>query len=286
LTDKITFNALRMKTKNVALAVFLIVAANVITFCQTKKAKSVEKIVLIETSLGSIRVKLYNETPLHRDNFLKLAGECFYDSLIFHRVIGGFMAQAGDPSSRNPQPGQRYGSGGPGYTIPAEINPAQFIHKKGALSAARTGDQVNPERQSSGSQFYIVQGRVANDQELTQTEMNISQQPLQSMFNQMLTEKMQALQAQGAKINQDSLVSDVRQKVMAAWESMEKFAYTPEQREAYKTIGGTPFLDGAYTVFGEVIEGLDVVDSIATVETQPGDRPTVDVFILKMTVEE
>ncbi|MDR1416530.1 MAG: peptidylprolyl isomerase [Prevotellaceae bacterium] len=244
-----------------------------------------EKIVLIETTLGSIKVKLYNETPQHRDNFLKLAEEGFYDSLIFHRVIKGFMVQAGDPASRNPQPDQRYGAGGPGYTIPAEINPAQLIHKKGALSAARTGDQVNPEKRSSGSQFYIVQGRVASDPELEQTEVSIGQQPLQSMFSQMLAEEIQKLQAQGLPINQDSLVNDVRQKILARWESMEKFKYTPEQREIYKTAGGTPFLDGAYTVFGEVVEGLDVVDKIADVETQPGDRPTSDVLIVKMTVE-
>lgn len=260
-------------------------AASFITFCQTKNSKPVEKIVLIETSLGSIRVKLYNETPEHRDNFLKLASEGFYDSLIFHRVISGFMVQAGDPSSRRPQPGQRYGSGGTGYTIPAEINPAQHFHKKGALAAARTGDQVNPERRSSGSQFYIVQGRVANDEELTQTEVNISRQPLQGMFNRAFAEKLQALQAQGLPVNRDSLVGEVQQSVMAEWERMEKFAYSPEQREVYKTGGGTPFLDGAYTVFGEVTEGLDVVDKIAGVETQPGDRPTQDVLILKMAVE-
>jgi cyclophilin family peptidyl-prolyl cis-trans isomerase len=274
-----------MKAKNIVLAVFLIAAINFITFCQTKNTKSVEKTVLIETTLGSIKVKLYNETPQHRDNFLKLAEEGFYDSLIFHRVIKDFMVQAGDPATRNPQAGQRYGAGGPGYTVPAEINPAQRIHKKGALSAARTGDQVNPERRSSGSQFYIVQGKVTGDAELAQIEMNISQQALQSMFNQMLAEEIQSRQAQGLTINQDSLVSDVRQKLLAQWEGMEKFAYTPEQREAYKTIGGTPFLDGAYTVFGEVVEGLDVVDKIADVETQPGDRPTSDVLIVKMTVE-
>jgi cyclophilin family peptidyl-prolyl cis-trans isomerase len=274
-----------MKAKNVTLAVFFTIVANFITFCQTKNTKHVEKIVLIETTLGSIRVKLYNETPEHRDNFLKLVGEGFYDSLLFHRVIKDFMVQAGDPTSRHPQPGQRYGSGGTGYTIAAEINPAQRFHKKGALAAARTGDQVNPERRSSGSQFYIVQGKVAGDEELAQIEMSISRQPLQSLFNRALSEKLQALQAQGLPVNQDSLVSDARQSVMAEWERMEKFAYTPAQREAYKTGGGTPFLDGAYTVFGEVVEGLDVVDKIAAVETQPGDRPTQDVLIVKMTVE-
>ncbi|MDR3188196.1 MAG: peptidylprolyl isomerase [Prevotellaceae bacterium] len=274
-----------MKTKKIALAIFLTTAVSAITFCQTTNSKPVEKTVLIETSLGSIKVKLYNETPQHRDNFLKLAGEGFYDSLIFHRVISSFMVQAGDPTSRNPQPDQRYGSGETGYTIPAEINPAQLFHKKGALAAARKGDQVNPEKQSSGSQFYIVQGKVSSDEELTQMELNISQKPLQGMFNQMLSEALQALQAQGAKVNQDSVVEDVRRKVLAQWENMEKFSYTPEQREAYKTVGGTPFLDGGYTVFGEVVEGLDVVDKIAAVETNAADRPTQDVFIVKMTVQ-
>jgi len=224
-----------MKAKHVALAVFLTAATALNSFCQPKKQnnKTVEeKIILIETSLGSLKVKLYNETPQHRDNFLKLVNEGFYDGLIFHRVIKNFMIQGGDPQSRNPQPGRQYGSGGPDYTIPAEFNTA-FIHKKGALSAARTGDQVNPEKRSSGSQFYIVQGKKMSDQELDQ---------------------------------------------------MGKLKYTPEQRNVYKTVGGTPFLDGGYTVFGETIEGLDVIDKIAAVETSSGDRPVQDVMILKMTV--
>ncbi len=277
-----------MKVKHIALAVFLITAASLTSFSQPKSKKQqnkkpVEKIVLIETSLGSIKVKLYNETPEHRDNFVKLAEEGFYDSLIFHRVIKDFMVQGGDPQSRNPQPGKQYGAGGPDYTIPAEFNPA-LIHKKGALSAARTGDQVNPEKRSSGSQFYIVQGKILNDQELDQMEMNVSQQPLQAMFNKIIADEEQKLMAQGVKINYDSLVDVARQQVLAHWETMEKFKYTPEQREAYKTLGGTPFLDGGYTVFGETIEGLDVVDSIANVQTAPGDRPVQDVFIVKMTV--
>jgi cyclophilin family peptidyl-prolyl cis-trans isomerase len=274
-----------MKAKHIALAVFLIATAGINSFCQTKKQskKPVEKVILIETSLGSIKVKLYNETPQHRDNFLKLAEEGFYDSLIFHRVIKDFMVQAGDPQSRNPQPGKQYGMGGTNYTIPAEFNTA-LIHKKGALSAARTGDQVNPEKRSSGSQFYIVQGKTCSDPELDQMEMNVSQQPLQAMFNKIIADEEQKLLAQGVKINYDSLVEVARQQVMAKWESMEKFKYTPEQREIYKTIGGTPFLDGGYTVFGETIEGLDIIDKIANVQTLPGDRPAEDVMILKMTV--
>jgi cyclophilin family peptidyl-prolyl cis-trans isomerase len=274
-----------MKTKHVALAVFLTVATAFGSSCQPKKSNKTmeEKIILIETSLGNIKVKLYNETPQHRDNFVKLVNEGFYDGLIFHRVIKDFMVQGGDPQSRNPQPGRQYGSGGPDYTVPAEFNTA-FIHKKGALSAARTGDQVNPEKRSSGSQFYIVQGKKISDTELNQMEVNVSQQPLQAMFNKIVAEKAQTLTAQGKEVNYDELTNEARQQVMAKWETMEKFKYTPEQREAYKTVGGTPFLDGGYTVFGETIEGLDVIDKIAAVETAPGDRPVQDVMILKMTV--
>mgnify|MGYP000899732411 CR=1 len=188
--------------------------------------------VIISTSLGDIKVKLYNETPYHRDNFLKLAKEAYYDNTLFHRVIKGFMIQGGDPDSKNATPEQSLGMGGPGYTLPAEINPNLF-HKKGALSAARTGDQMNPQRRSSGSQFYVVQGKTYTDEELKQME------------------------ARG-------------------------FVFSDAQKTAYKTIGGTPFLDAQYTVFGEVVEGLDVLDKIAATETKPGDRPAKDV---KMTVK-
>ncbi len=191
-----------------------------------------ERIVQISTRYGDIKVKLYNETPKHRDNFIKLAEQGFYDGTLFHRVIKEFMIQGGDPDSKNAQPGQMLGSGGPGYTIPAEIIPG-MIHKKGALSAARQGDQVNPKRESSGSQFYVVQGKKWTDEEL-------------KMFEQ-----------RGLKL-------------------------TPEQQEIYKTIGGTPHLDNSYTVFGEVVEGLDVIDKIAAVPTAPGDRPLEDI---KMTVK-
>jgi len=273
-----------MKAKYAALAVFLSVVTALNSSCQTKQTKNpVEKIILIETSLGNIKVKLYNETPQHRDNFVKLVNEGFYNGLIFHRVIKNFMVQGGDPQSRNPQPNKQYGSGGPSYTIPAEFNPT-LIHKKGALAAARTGDQINPEKRSSGSQFYIVQGKKLSDQELDQMEMSISQQPLQAMFNKIIADEEQKLTAQGAKISYDSLVDIARKQVLAKWDTMEKFKYTPEQREAYKALGGTPLLDGSYTIFGETIEGLDVVDKIAAVETAPGDRPVQDVMIIKMTV--
>ncbi len=193
--------------------------------------------VLISTNKGDIVVALYDKTPQHRDNFIKLVRDGFYDGLLFHRVISGFMIQTGDPLSRDAVPGEPLGTGGPGYTIPAEIINGLF-HHKGALAAARQGDQANPERRSSGSQFYIVQGRVWAESELAQME-----------------------QARG--IN-----------------------FSEEQLEAYTTIGGTPHLDDAYTVFGYVAEGLDVIDRIAGVETGQRDRPVEDVSIVRMEILE
>lgn len=184
-----------------------------------------QTLVEIETPMGTMTAVLYNGTPKHRDNFIKLAEQGYYDGLLFHRIIRGFMIQGGDPNSRGAKPEARLGEGGPGYTIPAEIRP-EYIHKKGALAAARLGDQINPNKESSGSQFYIVQGSVHTPQSLA---------PLEAQLG-----------------------------------------YTGDQKEAYFSIGGTPHLDGAYTVFGEVIEGLDVIDKLAAVKTAPGDRPLED----------
>lgn len=186
--------------------------------------------VLIETSMGNMVAKLYDQTPQHRDNFFKHAEQGYYNDLLFHRVINGFMIQGGDPNSKSATGTSLLGSGGPGYTIPAEFNNA-CIHKKGALAAARTGDQVNPKKESSGSQFYIVQGSQQTDQSLNQME-----------------------DRKGIK-------------------------YNPEQRTAYKTVGGTPFLDMEYTVFGEVIEGLDIIDKIAACKTERGDRPSENIWM-------
>ncbi len=186
--------------------------------------------VVIETSLGSMLAKLYDQTPLHRDNFFKHAESGYYNDLIFHRVISGFMIQGGDPASRNASPTTMLGSGSPGYTVPAEFN-LNCVHKKGALAAARTGDQMNPKKESSGSQFYIVQGNIQTDQNLIQIE------------------------------------------------DRKGINYSNDQKAAYKTLGGTPFLDMEYTVFGEVIEGLDVIDKIASVKTERGDRPTDNVWM-------
>jgi peptidyl-prolyl cis-trans isomerase B (cyclophilin B) len=199
---------------------------------QTNPDQKVVKFV-IHTDYGDMKGILYNQTPKHRDNFVKLAKEGYFDGLLFHRVISGFMIQGGDPVSKNAKPGQRLGSGGPGYTVPAEFN-ANLFHKKGALSAARQGDEVNPQKASSGSQFYIVQGKPQSGSQL------------------------------------DGL------------SARTGFKYTPEMKKVYETIGGTPFLDGQYTVFGEITDGLDVIDKIAAVEKDASDRPVKDV---KMTVK-
>jgi len=194
-----------------------------------------DKMVLIKTTMGDIKITLYEETPMHAENFVKLVKEGFYNDQIFHRVINNFMIQAGDPNTKTAQPGEPVGSGGPGYTVPAEFN-TKLYHKKGAIAAARQGDQVNPQRASAGSQFYIVHGTV-------QTEAQLKQLEAQDMH----------------------------------------IPFSDEQIKAYTTIGGTPHLDYAYTVFGEVVEGLDIVDKIASVQTGAGDRPVEDIkFIMEI----
>ena len=193
--------------------------------------------VLLQTDYGNMKILLYEDTPLHRENFIKLVKSGFYDGLLFHRVINGFMIQGGDPDSRNAQPGAMLGNGGPGYTIPAEFN-KKYFHKKGVIAAAREGDNVNPMKESSGSQFYIVQGKV---------------------YNEAIMQKI------AAQMNKN---------------------FSEEQIKAYGTIGGSPWLDNDYTVFGEVVERLDVIDKIAAVKCGPYDRPLEDVKMTMKIIEE
>lgn len=215
-----------------------IIFALVLTFLTFGFVNKGEKqsLVVISTTYGDIKIKLYNETPKHRDNFIKLVKEGTFNGTLFHRIIKNFMIQGGDPTSKNAEKGVALGEGGLGYTIPAEFN-SSLIHKKGVLAAAREGDDVNPEKASSSCQFYIVQGR-------TYTRAEI--------------EKM--LKGKNAR-------------------RTTPIEYTEEQLQAYETIGGTPHLDMDYTVFGEIIEGLDVIDKIAAVKTDKRDRPEEDIIM-------
>lgn len=239
--------------------------------------------VIMHTSKGDIRLKLYNDTPGHRDNFLRLAAEGQYNGLLFHRVIKDFMVQGGDVTSKDAPMNKPLGAGDLGYTVPAEFRyPARF-HKKGALCAARTGDEVNPERASSASQFYIVTGKVYTDAELNQMEKQLETHLKQSIFNRLQTEnkpRIMELYRNGDKselaVLRDTLIGKTE---LEAEKRKDEARLSPEVREAYKTIGGVPFLDNQYTVYGEVIEGLDVVDAIQQAKTNKQDRPTENIVI-------
>lgn len=242
-------------------------------------------LVLIKTSLGDIKVKLYDQTPLHRDNFLKLVKEQYYNGTLFHRVIKNFMVQGGDPQSKGASAGKSLGTGGPGYTVPAEIVYPQLFHKRGALSAARQGDETNPQRASSGSQFYIVWGETYNDGKLGQLEKNLTAMKENEIFNRLAGEHKSRIMELRRNRDQEGLMA-LQEELIALTKAEIKekggAALTPEQKEAYKTLGGTPHLDGQYTVFGEVVEGLDVVEKIQQTATGAGDRPKTDIT---MTME-
>ncbi len=244
-------------------------------------------LVKLETTMGNITVALYNETPKHRDNFIKLVKEGVYDRTLFHRVIKQFMIQAGDPDSKNASDTAMLGSGDVGYTIPAEFNP-KFFHKKGVLAAARQGDDVNPEKASSGCQFYIVTGRKFTEPQLLGMENKINEQREEALFDSLARQHMKEIYKMrkagdnaGLLELQDTLEAQARELA----DKEEKFRFTPEQIKAYSTIGGAPHLDGSYTVFGEVTEGMEVVENIEIAKTNRADRPVVDIRILKASIE-
>lgn len=244
--------------------------------------------VIIKTTEGDITVRLYDETPLHRDNFLKLAKDGFYNGTLFHRVIKDFMIQGGDPDSKGAPAGASLGTGGPGYTVKAEMVYPQLFHKRGALSAARLGDEMNPERESSGSQFYIVWGKVYKQPELKQMEKQMAMQQEQQVFNTLVAahraeimEMRRSRDRAALQELQERLIAETKAKVKEGGVP----SFTAEQAEAYTTVGGTPFLDGQYTVFGEVESGLDVVEKIQTCETNHADRPLKDVVMEVEVIE-
>ncbi len=236
-----------------------------------------------------MEIKLYNATPKHRENFIKLASTGFYDSVLFHRVITDFMIQCGDPDSKHATEGQMLGGGGPGYEIDAEFVDS-LIHKKGALAAARTGDEMNPMKKSSGSQFYIVQGKKYSDEDLNSMELNINQSVKQSVAQKFLDkpenkayfDKLKAAAQIKDKAAYDAAVGEIFAATADEAKALE-FHYTPAQRAIYTSIGGTPFLDKNYTVFGEVIEGMDVIDKIASTPKNRFDRPLTNV-VMKISI--
>ena len=244
-------------------------------------------LVKLETTMGNIIVALYNETPKHRDNFIKLVKEGVYDSTLFHRVIKQFMIQAGDPDSKNASDTAMLGSGDVGYTIPAEFNP-KFFHKKGVLAAARQGDDVNPEKASSGCQFYIVTGRKFTEPQLLGMENKINEQREEALFDSLARQHMKEIYKMrkagdnaGLLELQDTLEAQARELA----DKEEKFRFTPEQIKAYSTVGGAPHLDGSYTVFGEVTEGMEVVENIEIAKTNRADRPVENIRSLKASIQ-
>lgn len=278
------------------LFVMLISCSNGTTNAQQQQ-KEIKKInvnlpemtkIELKTTLGDIVLGLYKETPKHHDNFVKLVKDGYYDGVLFHRVIDKFMIQTGDGNSKNAKPGQMLGTGDPGYTVEAEFVYPKFFHKRGALAAARTGDQVNSERRSSGSQFYIVTGKKYNEQELVQMERQMDMMNKQNIFQAKAAAKRDELKKL-MMAKDTAAVEALRQQLIAETETeaaKNPVSMTSEQREAYKTLGGTPHLDNQYTVFGEVLEGLDVVAKIEAVATDRNDRPKEDIKIISAKVVE
>ena len=261
----------------------LLLCSLIMTSCAQKS----DYVVTIKTSYGDMVAILYDETPKHKKNFIRLAKEHYFDSLLFHRVIQGFMIQGGDPDSKKAQRGQPLGMGGPGYTIDAEFN-AKYFHEKGSLSAARWDDQQNPTKASNGSQFYIVQGTTFSEDELRTDQPKLNQ-ALQKYFQNPANKPdydsiVKFYQSNNMKGYQSFLIS-LKPKIEKETGISLRKDISPERLKAYTTIGGAPHLDDQYTVFGKVIKGLDVIDRIAEVPKGAGDRPQEDIRMI-VTVEE
>lgn len=283
-------NSIPLLTMKKSAFLFGLVALGlVINACEGQKAPSGKDfLVTIKTKHGEIHALFYDETPKHKENFIKLTKQGFYNDLLFHRVIADFMVQGGDPTSKNAPAGTPLGNTGPGYTIPAEIVP-QYYHHRGAIAAARKPDQVNPNKESDGSQFYIVQGKKYTDAELRNPQLRVNVQKLYELFLKLVQQPdQQAMMAQYAQVqntgDQQAMVDFIlKQKDLceAAYQVELDLPISEAQVKTYTTEGGIPFLDGGYTVFGQILDGFEVLDKIAA---EPGDgmnRPLQD---LKMTV--
>ena len=279
---------IRKYLKHIILSIILILVIK-LGFSQTFSPET----IIISTPYGNMKLKLFNETPKHRDNFLKLVREHFYDSLLFHRVIEGFMIQGGDPDSKHAEPAKLLGDGDLKYTIPAEFI-STLCHKKGMLCAARNGDDVNPEKASSAAQFYIVQGKKRTDEDLISYEKRINKPIIAKIKEEVLNKaennslKLKIDLAKKEQ-NNDSLMvyfKTVNKLVEDEYAKTPHYTFPPEHKTIYKTIGGTPHLDSQYTIFGEVIEGLDVIDKIAVVGKNKDDRPLIDIRMTISIIEE
>lgn len=246
-----------------------------------------DTVVLIETSSGEIKVKLYNDTPKHRDNFIKNVKNHMYDGIIFHRVVKNFMIQTGDPSARDVPQGAPAGGGDVSWTVPAEIVYPKYFHKYGALAAARENDDVNPEKESSGCQFYIVTGTKWTEAKLMSKENELNDVRQKEYFNQLVKECQNEVAELRKKKDTAKLLElqdSLERKSEEMLQTNPAMKITPEQIKIYSTIGGMPHLDNNYTVFGEVIEGMDIVEAISNVRTDHRNRPVDDITINKITI--
>lgn len=248
--------------------------------------------IALETAYGTIKIKIYNETPKHKANFLKLVNEHFFDSLMFHRVINNFMIQGGDPLSKKAKPGDSLGHGDIGYTVPAEFDPRLF-HKKGTLCAARESDDINPQKASSASQFYLVMGKKRTMEDLAKYEDRINKahynncalEFMKTDYGKQLKSTYNRFKSENKPDSAALLNTKIEEAIKAEHLKTPEYKFGKEQIAAYTTIGGTPHLDGTYTVFGEVIEGIEIIDVIAGQPTDKRDRPLVDIR-MKMRVTE
>lgn len=262
---------------------YLLIAFSFLFFTSLQAQNQINHLVEIQTNLGNMRFKLYNDTPKHRDAFMKLAREGYYDGTLFYRVIQNFLIQGGSKSSRNAPPGKRIGYGSPEHTVDDEIVPGH-IHKKGALCAPRQPDEVNPFKQSDISQFYIVEGQVFTEGELDTMEMAVNRPIRQKIINEVFTPEIKAqlkqLKAE-KKVEEFRAIADKVKSDIAARMKLNPntLKFTAQQRKAYTTVGGYPDLDGKYTIFGECISGFDVIDKISKLKTDENNRPYTDVKI-------